>query len=103
MNKSQTILARHLALYKKGAVTSNEVVNSLVYRLIENDEVQTVAACIDSLPSEVLDSFEEFLVRMRRLDYRWRPFMIGPGLLEYEERYGNALKQMDAILGFPRR
>ena len=73
-------LARLLSLYERGVITTPEITNGLIVRLMEregsDDELPSFVA---GLPDEVQQRLRNQLQEIRRTHYRWKFFWIGPG------------------------
>ncbi len=72
--------AKLLSLYERGVITAPEVANSLLTDLIREDDPDlNLSSYMASLPDEVRRKLRDLLRQIQQADYRWRPFMLGPG------------------------
>lgn len=73
-------IAKLLSIYQKGVITAPEIANSLLIDLIRDGGPDTeLPSFVAGLPDEVQQGLRDLLREIRRADYRWRPFMLGPG------------------------
>lgn len=94
--------AKLLSLYKKGVVTVPELANALLIDLIEDDGPETeLPPFVTTLPEEVGQRLRELLREIQKADYRWRPFMLGPGgsVLQSETDDSARLQRLCVVLG----
>lgn len=72
--------AKLLSSYKRGVITVPEFANALLVDMIKDEGPETdLPSLVAGLPNEVVQRLRELLLEVRRADYHWRPFMLGPG------------------------
>jgi hypothetical protein len=73
-------IAKLISLYAKGVVTAPEMANSLLIDLIRDDSCDTeLPSFLGELPDAVRQKLQDLLREIQEAEYRWKPFMIGPG------------------------
>lgn len=97
-----THIAKLLSLHVRGVITTPEIANSLLIDLVGDDGPDSeLPSLVAGLPDEVRKILSVLLREIRMADYRWRPFMLGPGgsVLKTEADDSARLRRLCAILG----
>lgn len=93
--------AKLLSMYRRGLITAPETANSLLIDLIRDDGPDSeLPSFVNGLPEEVQQKLRDLLREIQRAEYRWRPFMLGPGgsVLHSEANDSERLRPLCALL-----
>lgn len=78
MNSKMT--ARAVAGFNSGLLTATEVADGMLRDFLSDaDNIDEVQAVMATLPEGVREALFELLGDIKRADYHWSPFWIGPG------------------------
>jgi hypothetical protein len=94
-------IAQLLSLYRRGVVATPEIANSFLVDLIRDNSSDTeLPSFVAGLPSEVQQKLRDLLRDIQQAEYRWRPFMLGPGgsVLHSEADVSARLRRLCAVL-----
>lgn len=73
-------LEKHIRLYRIEFLSLSEVVYSILFRLTDVEESDRRLEVFEQLPEDLRTAVVDRLQELEKEDYRWRPFLIGPGL-----------------------
>jgi hypothetical protein len=95
-------IAKLLSLYRRGVVTTPEITNALLVDLIGDNSSDTeLSSFVAGLPNELQQKLRDVLREIQKAEYRWKPFMLGPGgsVLHSEAEDSARLRRLCAVLG----
>jgi hypothetical protein len=96
-----THVAKLLSLFARGVITAPDIANSLLVELIRGDSSDAeLPSFMAGLPDEVQQRLRDLLREVQKAEYRWRPFMLGPGgsVLRSEADDSARLRQLCGVL-----
>ena len=77
---SSNYIFKSLSPLKRGIVTVPETANDLLIELMRDSEFEAdLPAFVAGLPIEVQQQLRTSLREIQATDYRWKPFVFGPG------------------------